>query len=451
MRSVLASPGFTAGLALLLVNDFLLKPYLHNWLTGKLSDFAGLFVFPMFWAAAWPRARAAIYVGTAALFAIWKSPASQPIIDGWNALDLFRVGRTVDATDLLALLVLPVSYIYFERAIRAAKRSYLPYFAAVAALFAFTATSYRTEFTYSEQFLFDEPQDLLLRKIFHLGHLDTRNQVLSPCLSGGATSDFDVRFSSTHDVACFDRLRAVFTVTDEGGRGTILLKKLDHQCPEGDDDRQRMLTAFEQDYIGRLRQLEVPTREALGGSTVGAALSERAPGKLRLCFAPLGDVPQAQVKAVARRVKQQLGLSVRVLPALPLGPQAHINGDVRARYGADELVRAMAAGYPRQASDPRFVIIGFVSDMVVSGGRIIFYEFEHVSGERYAVVAVDALDPSSFCERENLELFEEHLYKVTARLIGRLYYRLPLNSDPQSLLFSALECVDVVDHQVERF
>jgi len=45
---ILVSSGFLAGLSVLLVNDFVLKQIFHNWLTGKLSDLAGLFIFPMF-------------------------------------------------------------------------------------------------------------------------------------------------------------------------------------------------------------------------------------------------------------------------------------------------------------------------------------------------------------------------------------------------------------------
>ena len=45
---ILLSPGFIIATVLLVVNDFFLKPVYHNWLTGKLSDFAGLFMFSLF-------------------------------------------------------------------------------------------------------------------------------------------------------------------------------------------------------------------------------------------------------------------------------------------------------------------------------------------------------------------------------------------------------------------
>lgn len=112
---LLTSPGFLLGLSLLLLNDFVFKRYLHGALSGKLSDFAGLFVFPIFWVAFLPRLRHAIYGLTAAVFVFWKSSYSQPLIEIWNSSAFFSVARTVDYTDLLALFILPWSFHYSGR------------------------------------------------------------------------------------------------------------------------------------------------------------------------------------------------------------------------------------------------------------------------------------------------------------------------------------------------
>src|SRR5688572_32924538 len=82
--SRLSSPVFLGALALLLVNDFILKPTLHNWATGKLSDAAGLFAFTWFWMDFVPRQRIHVGLAIAAAFLFWKSPYSQPAIEVWN-------------------------------------------------------------------------------------------------------------------------------------------------------------------------------------------------------------------------------------------------------------------------------------------------------------------------------------------------------------------------------
>jgi hypothetical protein len=99
----LASPLFIGALALLVLNDFAFKGLFHNWFTGKLSDFAGLFALAIFCATLWPRHRQIVGVGLAAAFAFWKSGSSQPVIDWINSFAPFGIGRTVDPTDLIAL------------------------------------------------------------------------------------------------------------------------------------------------------------------------------------------------------------------------------------------------------------------------------------------------------------------------------------------------------------
>ncbi len=106
---VLRSPLFCVSLCLLLANDLYLKGQLSNWLTGKLSDFSGLVVasllaFSMFGRS--PR-MATIVIGLA--FAWWKSPLSDTFIAFVNSLSAFQLGRVVDYSDLVALLVLPIA------------------------------------------------------------------------------------------------------------------------------------------------------------------------------------------------------------------------------------------------------------------------------------------------------------------------------------------------------
>jgi len=146
------SPLFVGALVILLFNDFFLKSHFHNFLTGKLSDIAGLFIFPLFWMAYFPKYRKHICIFTALFFVFWKSELSQVIINSWNALSLFNISRVVDYTDLFALPVIFFSYRYSIRE----KHFYLPRIAvapiAVLAFFAFCATSYNNNFTYNRTY-----------------------------------------------------------------------------------------------------------------------------------------------------------------------------------------------------------------------------------------------------------------------------------------------------------
>jgi hypothetical protein len=105
----LGSPAFVAALALLVVNDVALKPLLHNAVTGKLSDFAGLFALALFVATFWPRqSRVGAWV-IALAFAYWKTRYAEPLIGALNAVSPVALGRTVDLTDLVALPMIPLA------------------------------------------------------------------------------------------------------------------------------------------------------------------------------------------------------------------------------------------------------------------------------------------------------------------------------------------------------
>jgi len=106
--SLLFHPMFFISLFLLLANDFYWKQEYHNWLTGKLSDFSGLIVLPVFCFVLLPKtSRKIILLACGAFFVWWKSALSQPVIAIINGNLHWPVQRVVDYSDLFAMAVLP--------------------------------------------------------------------------------------------------------------------------------------------------------------------------------------------------------------------------------------------------------------------------------------------------------------------------------------------------------
>lgn len=138
---ILTSFWFIFGLTILLLNDFILKELYGNWLTGKLSDFAGLFIFPLFWTAIVPRHKNKIFWLTGLLFMVWKSHLSQAFIDTWNDFDLLIITRMVDYTDLIALLILPAAYHVESKKENIITIRISPVFPLLISAFSFIATS----------------------------------------------------------------------------------------------------------------------------------------------------------------------------------------------------------------------------------------------------------------------------------------------------------------------
>ncbi len=137
----LASPTFIAALALLVVNDAALKPLLHNALTGKLSDFAGVFALTLFAATLCPRRARLAGVLIAAAFTLWKTSYAEPLIEWLNVVSPFPLGRTVDLTDLAALPMVPLAVWAAPRLAPLPLPRALQLLLVVVALVAFTATS----------------------------------------------------------------------------------------------------------------------------------------------------------------------------------------------------------------------------------------------------------------------------------------------------------------------
>lgn len=105
---------FLLSILMLLINDFFLKEKFHNFLTGKLSDFAGLFALPYFISILNPKTAKQIYISTGFIFIFWKSEFADAIILFINNLGI-GINRVVDYSDNIALIILPVSYFYWNK------------------------------------------------------------------------------------------------------------------------------------------------------------------------------------------------------------------------------------------------------------------------------------------------------------------------------------------------
>jgi hypothetical protein len=270
---ILRSKIFLGSLFLLVSNDFVLKKWIAGAITGKLSDFAGLFVFAIFWSALWPGFTKTIYILSAVSFVWWKSEYSEGSIRAWNELLLFHVQRTVDYTDFLALAVLPLAYIYQKHfflkrskvngAGVAPRLSILKracdYAIPIVVLFSMTATShihrvtvpYAGDPSYVNVFEFSTTKDDLVQRIKKLW-IDVRNQRIRP--QGSDVEAFKIKIPS--DYCSKGYVEATVEISKQSELSCVLtLTKIDFWCATYRGDyKARLIQIFEEQAIRPLRQ-----------------------------------------------------------------------------------------------------------------------------------------------------------------------------------------------------
>ena len=116
---LLTHPSFILALAILLLNDHFLKSTFPCWLTGKLSDFAGLYVFAVFNYVVFGnmlKSRRTLFIMHFLImlaFIIWKiAPVEIVFSKIQSTVNIPLPGRVKDISDLIALPILGLSY-YF--------------------------------------------------------------------------------------------------------------------------------------------------------------------------------------------------------------------------------------------------------------------------------------------------------------------------------------------------
>lgn len=107
-------PLFLFSLLILILNDWYFKYTFHNEITGKLSDFAGLFVFPFLFSILLPKHKKIIHIATVFLFIFWKSQYSEFLLMTFQNYGI-PFERVVDWTDLMALVSVFFSYKVFGK------------------------------------------------------------------------------------------------------------------------------------------------------------------------------------------------------------------------------------------------------------------------------------------------------------------------------------------------
>ncbi len=169
----------------------------------------------------------------------------------------------------------------------------------------------------------------------------------------------------------------------------------------------------------------------------------------KIYFVPLGEISSVSVAQLVGYFKHRLGLAIEIMPAVSLDDSV-VDPD-RRQIVAQRLIDLMKSRYAQWANHPAAILIGITEgDMYIQGYPWRF-AFSLREGERLAVVSSARMDPVRFGLTPDAQLLHTRLRKMLLKNIGLMYYRLPPNSNPKSVLYRSILGLEELDFVGEDF
>lgn len=169
----------------------------------------------------------------------------------------------------------------------------------------------------------------------------------------------------------------------------------------------------------------------------------------RICLAPLGHVPPALVEHLVAHYREQYGLDVTVLT--PSAIPSSLEDPLRQQVDAAALIDYVGGLFPEARSDAEAVVIGLTSIDLYDSTSHFRYVFglKGTADDPKGVVSTFRMDPLTYSEPADDGVLYTRARKMVSRYVGVLYYGLPTNGDPQSLMYDSILGVDDLDTMQE--
>ena len=179
--------------------------------------------------------------------------------------------------------------------------------------------------------------------------------------------------------------------------------------------------------------------------SLGANLRPRG----QLYLVPVGQIKTLNLQELISYYNHALGLKIELLSPIPL--EQSVRDEQRMQLIAEEVINLMRRRLPKLANDPSAILLGITEeDMYIRG-----YDWDFAVNwrrqSRFGVVSAYRLRPGLSGIFDNQGLLATRVRKLVSKNIGILVYRLPLNDDPTSLLYSGGLSARHFDKMIESF
>lgn len=172
------------------------------------------------------------------------------------------------------------------------------------------------------------------------------------------------------------------------------------------------------------------------GSPLAGASELKGTGRIYLVQIGPHTAPYA-IDDFARWLHSKYALDVQVLPAMAAASSAW--DSERKQYVAELLYEQLKLQHPDLAADPQAYLIGFTDGDMYSVRSSATSSYTRRDGQRAAVISKDALQDSIWQRLASGHMatngeIQGWLRRILLRDVAVLYWHLPLNNDPTSLL-----------------
>jgi predicted Zn-dependent protease len=118
---------------------------------------------------------------------------------------------------------------------------------------------------------------------------------------------------------------------------------------------------------------------------------------------------------------------------------------------AEDVIELIKLRYPKLAQDPTAILIGLTEKDMYVREKTWQYAFSYRVDSRFAVVSSARMYPVNLGQPASVELLNSRVRKMLMKNIGILYYRMPTNNDPKSVLYNDIDGPEALDNVGEEF
>jgi predicted Zn-dependent protease len=193
----------------------------------------------------------------------------------------------------------------------------------------------------------------------------------------------------------------------------------------------------------------VGSKSSLQNSLVSSSLTPAVDGS-QIYFVPMGDFSPEQLDSMVQFYRQRYGLDISVLKTVAIDDSAR--DPARQQVIAEKLLANLRKVSPNDAKKRKAILIGFTSeDMYPASQNWPFCFGWRDANTHTAVVSTARLNLRRESAPFAADISAARLRKVVTKHIGMLYYGLPRNANPKSVMYQFVVGLDDLDQIGEDF